>query len=171
MHRNTAAEIVIRRLNSYYDTPQLIEEELQTIRHAEEQRNKISLCSPRITGLPGGKGSHSDRTAQQAVSSTTQYYDEEIIACQKRIAALRSDRDWCTAALASLSRADRRLVELAYLGPKDPQARQDWIQRPTWYSIAADMGMSISQVTTRANRIIAALVDQLDQITMSFKNL
>ena len=171
MHRNTAAEIVIRRLNSYYDTPQLIEEELQTIRHAEEQRNKISLCSPQITGLPGGKGSHSDRTAQQAISSTAQYYDEEILACQKRIAALRSDQDWCTAALASLNRADRRLVELAYLGPKDPQARQDWIQRPTWYSIAADMGMSISQVTTRANRIIAALADQLDQITMSFKNL
>lgn len=171
MHRNASAELVIRRLNTYYDIPQLIEEELQTIRHAEEQRSQISLRSPTVNGLPGGKGQHSDRTASQALSSTTQYYDDEIIACQKRIAALRSDRDWCTAALASLSRADRRIVELAYLGPKDPKARLDWIQRPTWYSIAADMGMSISQVTTRANRIVAALADHLDQTTLSFKNL
>ena len=72
MHRNASAELVIRRLNTYYDIPQLIEEELQTIRHAEEQRSQISLRSPTVNGLPGGKGQHSDRTASQALSSTTQ---------------------------------------------------------------------------------------------------
>lgn len=168
MYKNTAAEIVVRRLNAYYDTPQLIEEELQTIRYAEEQRNKITLRSMQITGLPAGKGSHSDRTADQAVSSTAQYYDEEIIACQKRIAALRSDRDWCTAALASLSRVDRRLVELAYLGPKDPQEREKWLQRPTWYAIGLELGCSESHARTQGSRIIFRLSEHVDQIPMRF---
>lgn len=166
MHKSTAAELVIRRLNTYYDTPQLIEEELQTIRYAEEQRNLISLRSPKITGLPGGKGSHSDRTANEALSSTAKYYDDEIIACQKRIAALRSDRDWCTAALASLCRVDRRIIELAHLGPRDPKARASWMQRPTWYTIAADLGMSISQVRTRESRAIDRMAALLDQTAL-----
>ena len=171
MHKNTAAEIVIRRLNTYYDTPQLIEEELQTIRHIEEQRNKISLRSVQITGLPGGKGSHSDRTADQALSSTTKYYDEEIIACQKRIAALQSDRDWCTAALASLSRVDRRLVELAYLGPKDPKEREKWLQRPTWYAIGSELRKSEEHVRIRAAKILMRFAENIDQIPIDISTL
>lgn len=166
MHKNTAAEIVIRRLNSYYDTPQLIEEELQTIRHAEEQRNKISLRSPTVNGLPGGKGTHSDRTASQALSSTAQYYDDEIIACKKRIAALRSDRDWCTAALASLNRADRKLVELAYLGPKEPERRKDWLTRPTWFAISTELKCSEERARIRGAKIILKLSESIDQIPM-----
>ena len=168
MHKDTAADIVIRRLNAYYDTPQLIEEELQTIRYAEEQRDKVSLRSVQITGLPGGKGSHSDRTADQALSSTAQYYDEEIAACFKRIAALRSDRDWCTAALASLSRADRRLVELAYLGPKDPREREKWLQRPTWYAIGLELGCSEAHARIQGTKIIFRLAERIDQISMQF---
>ena len=165
MQKNPAAEEVIRRLNAYYDAESAIEEELRTIEHAQEQRNRVSLRSPSLSGLPGGKGRHSDQTADLATSPTAHMYDEDIKAAWARIAKLRADRNWVTAALATLSRLDRRIMELAYLGPKEPERRKDWLTRPTWYSVASDVGMSVSQVTTRANRIIAELAGRIDQIT------
>lgn len=165
MQKNPAAEEVIRRLNAYYDAESAIEEELRTIEHAQEQRNRVSLRSPSLSGMPGGKGGHSDQTADLATSPTAHMYDEDIKAAWARIAKLRADRNWTTAALATLSRLDRRIMELAYLGPKEPERRKDWLTRPTWYSVASDVGMSVSQVTTRANRIIAELASRIDQIT------
>ena len=165
MQKNPAAEEVIRRLNAYYDAESAIDEELRTIEHAQEQRNRVSLRSPSLSGLPGGKGRHSDQTADLATSPTAHMYDEDIKAAWARIAKLRADRNWVTAALATLSRLDRRIMELAYLGPKDPERRKGWLTRPTWYSVASDVGMSVSQVTTRANRIIAELASRIDQIT------
>lgn len=164
MQKNPAAEEVIRRLNAYYDTDSEIDEELRTIEHAQEQRNRVSLRSPSLSGLPGGKGRHSDQTADLATASPARMYDEDIKAAWARIAKLRADRNWTTAALATLSRLDRRIMELAYLGPKEPERRRDWLTRPTWYSVAADVGMSVSQVTTRASRIITDLAGRLDQI-------
>ena len=165
MQKNPAAEEVIRRLNDYYDADSAIEEELRTIEHAQAQRNRVSLRSPSLSGLPGGKGRHSDQTADLATLPTAHMYDEDIKAAWARIAKLRADRNWVTAALATLSRLDRRIMELAYLGPKEPERRKGWLTRPTWYSVASDVGMSVSQVTTRANRIIAELAGQIDQIT------
>ena len=165
MQKNPAAEEVIRRLNAYYDAESAIDEELRTIEHAQEQRNRTSLRSPSLSGLPGGKGRHSDQTADLATSPTAHMYDEDIKAAWARIAKLRADRNWVTAALATLSRLDRRIMELAYLGPREPERRKVWLPRPTWYSVASDVGMSVSQVTTRANRIIAELAGRIDQIT------
>ena len=164
MQKNPAAEEVIRRLNAYYDAESEIEEELRTIEHAQEQRNRISLRSPSLSGMPGGKGQHSDQTADLATAAPARMYDEDIKAAWARIAKLRADRNWTTAALATLSRLDRRIIELAYLGPKEPERRKDWLTRPTWYAVATDVGMSVSQVTTRASRIIADLAGRLDQI-------
>lgn len=167
MHANPATDEVIRRLNTYYDAQQRIDEELLTIRHAEQERSRVSLPSPQITGMPFSKGGISDRTANQALSLTVGYYDDEIRACEMRIAAIRAERDWCTAALASIkSRMDRRIIELAYLGPRNTAERERWIQRPTWYAIASKIGLSVSQVTTRASRIIAALAENIDQQTI-----
>lgn len=165
MQKNPAAEEVIRRLNAYYDIEQSVDEELRTIEHAQEQRDRVSLRSPSLSGLPGGKGRHSDQTADLATSPTAHMYDEDIKAAWARIAKLRADRNWVTAALATLSRLDRRIMELAYLGPREPERRKGWLTRPTWYSVASDVGMSVSQVTTRANRIIAELAGRIDQIT------
>ena len=167
MHKRTAADEVIRRLNTYYDANRLIDEELQTIRYAEEQRNKISLPSQQLTGLPGEKGQHGDPVGRAVTSSAAKYYDDEVATCFKRVATLRSDRDWCTAQLATLDRMEQRLIELAYLGPKDPKARRDWLQRPTWYSIAAELGISESYARIQSSRIILRFAEQLDQIPLS----
>lgn len=166
MQKNPAAEEVIRRLNAYYDAESEIEEELRTIEHAQEQRNRISLRSPSLSGLPGGKGRHSDQTADLATSSPARMYDEDIKAAWARIAKLRADRNWVTAALATLSRLDRRIIELAYLGPKDPERREDWLTRPTWYSVASSLGVSEAYARKQADRIIQRLGGMIDQITM-----
>lgn len=166
MQKNPAAEEVIRRLNAYYDAESEIEEELRTIEHAQEQRNRVSLRSPSLTGLPGGNGRHSDQTADLATSSPARMYDEDIKAAWARIAKLRADRNWVTAALATLSRLDRRIIELAYLGPKEPERREDWLTRPTWYTVASSLGISEAYARKQADRIIHRLAGMIDQVPM-----
>lgn len=169
MQKNPAAEEVIRRLNSYYDAESEIEEELRTIEHAQEQRNRVSLRSPSLSGLPGGKGQHSDQTADLATASLAHIYDEDIKAAWARIAKLRADRNWVTAALAALpSRLDRRIIELAYLGPKEPERRRDWLTRPTWYAVAKSLGVSEAHARKQADRVIQQLAGMIDQVTMDF---
>ena len=169
MQKNPAAEEVIRRLNAYYDAESEIEEELRTIEHAQEQRSRISLRSPSLTGLPGGKGQHSDQTADLATSSPARMYDEDIKAAWARIAKLRADRNWVTAALAALpSRLDRRIIELAYLGPKEPERRRDWLTRPTWYAVAKSLGVSEAHARKQADRVIQQLAGMIDQVTIDF---
>ena len=168
MQKNPAAEEVIRRLNAYYDAETTIDEELRTIEHAQEQRNRVSLRSPSLSGLPGGKGRHSDQTADLATSPTAHMYDEDIKAAWARIAKLRADRNWVTAALATLSRLDRRIMELAYLGPKEPERRKGWLTRPTWYSVARSLGVSEAHARKQADRVIQQLAGMIDQVTMDF---
>lgn len=166
MQKSPAAEEVIRRLNAYYDAESEIEEELRTIEHAQEQRNRVSLRSPSLSGLPGGKGWHSDQTADLATLPTAHMYDEDIKAAWARIAKLRADRNWVTAALATLSRLDRRIMELAYLGPKEPERRKGWLIRPTWYSVARSLGVSEAHARRQADRVIQQLAGMIDQVTM-----
>ena len=166
MQKNPAAEEVIRRLNAYYDAESAIEEELRTIEHAQEQRNRVSLRSPSLSGLPGGKGGYSDQTADLATSPTAHMYDEDIKAAWARIAKLRADRNWVTAALATLSRLDRRIMELAYLGPKEPERRKGWLTRPTWYSVSRSLGVSEAHARKQADRVIQQLAGMIDQVTM-----
>lgn len=61
MQKNPAAEEVIRRLNAYYDAEKAIDEELRTIEHAQEQRDRVSLRSPSLSGLPAVKGGTATR--------------------------------------------------------------------------------------------------------------
>ena len=166
MQKNPAAEEVIRRLNAYYDAESAIDEELRTIEHAQEQRNRTSLRSPSLSGLPGGKGRHSDQTADLATSPTAHMYDEDIKSAWARIAKLRADRNWVTAALATLSRLDRRIMELAYLGPREMERRKGWLTRPTWYSVASSLGISEAHARKQADRVIQQLAGMIDQVTM-----
>ena len=55
-------EQIKRLLQRYYDIPQMIDEELATIRHCQEERGKFSLQSPNLSGMPTGKGSTSDQS-------------------------------------------------------------------------------------------------------------
>ncbi|MCI2161571.1 MAG: hypothetical protein LKK39_06605 [Oscillospiraceae bacterium] len=127
-------------LQKYYDIPQMIDEELATIRHCQEERGKFSLSSPILSGLPTGKGSTSDQTANAAMRDNTVYFDRQIESCQKRISRLQEQQDWCRVALGTLGLTERRILELTYLGPKDPTLRKEWDgRRPAWKQIAADM--------------------------------
>lgn len=47
---------VKKLLKIYYDIPAMIAEKWATIRHCEAEKNKITLPSVNLTGLPGGKG-------------------------------------------------------------------------------------------------------------------
>lgn len=127
-------------LNGFYDLP----EQLAQL-HAELERLHDAL-----------------QTA--SASAVIDYYREEIAMKKQQLERLQHTQHAIEAALFDLSRADRRLVELAYLGPKDPKARLDWLQRPTWYSIAREVGLSESHTRTRAARILKGIAAALDNL-------
>jgi hypothetical protein len=47
------AKEVKELLKIYYDIPQMIAEEFAAIRHCEEEKNKITVQSVKLSGMPG----------------------------------------------------------------------------------------------------------------------
>lgn len=137
---------VIQLLKIYYDIPQMIDEEFAVIRHCEAEKNKITLPSVNLTGLPGGKDLPGDRTASMALADPRRYYDDEIKACSRRIAELRDTKNWMGVALGKLDPTDRHILELRYMG--DPRDRK-YRRRPTWKEIAGKVEMSDGRVRER----------------------
>lgn len=143
------ADEVKNLLKIYYDIPQMIDEEFAVIRHCEAEKNRIALPSVNLSGMPGGKGLPGDRTASMAMANQARYYDDEIKACSRRIAELREKRDWLRTALDTLDRIDRQILELAYIGPSDPERRRGWRPQP-WRQIAQKMNYSRNGVKRKA---------------------
>ena len=158
---------VKKLLGIYYDIPEMIDEEIGTIRHCQEQKGKISLPPVNLSGMPIGKGLPSDRTAALALGDQVKLFDREIAGCYRRIAALRERQSWCTAALCHLDRTDRRILELAYMGPKDPKQRVRWNRKPLWKEIASSVEYSESQTRSRAVCALSQLAALSDQQVIS----
>lgn len=149
-------------LKIYYDIPQMIDEEFATIRHCEEMKNTINLPSVNLSGLPGGKGLPGDRTANMVLMDQAKYYDDEIINCYRRIAALREKRNWLGLALGRLDKTDRYILELRYMG--SPQNRK-YRRRPTWKEIADKTELSEGRVRERVRVALLQLMIIAQQIT------
>lgn len=146
-------------LRRYYDLPERIHQELELLHDLEQERRTVSISSPTLSGIPTGKGMPGDPTGRAAEKGDDPQVVCEMDACRKRIAQYREERAWCNIALATLGRAERRILELAYLGPKDPQKRKSWIRRPYWKEIASDVGYSESQTYAIARQAISYLSD------------
>lgn len=76
---------------------------------------------------------------------------EIVESCKQRISQYARNLSRCRAALEKLHPIDQRILELAYMGPRDP--RKDWFRRPPWKEIAAAVGYCES--TTRAHEHVA----------------
>ena len=148
-------------LRKYHDIPQLIEEELATIRHCESQKNLISLPSVNLSGIPTGSGRPSDQTAGLALSDTAREYEREIKACYARIAQLRRQKDLVKQWLDSLDSTDQTILTMKYIGPSERAKRLKW--RPaTWAEIAKKVSYSRSQVFRRV-KVILHLISEKDE--------
>lgn len=147
-------------LKIYYDIPQMIDQEFAAIRHCEEQKNQINLPSVNLSGLPGGKGVPGDRTANMALADPARYYEDEIMNCYRRIAALREKRNWLGLALGQLDQTDRYILELKYMG--DPKNRK-YNRPPTWKEISQKVNYSDSRVKQRVRIALLQLIMMADQ--------
>lgn len=143
-------EQIKKLLSDYHDLPRRIDEEYAAAQHCYEQMEMISLPSVNLSGMPGGKGIPGNRTADEALGDNSGYFEREGRRCFSRAAELKALYNWCTVALDSLDRIDRRILELAYIGPKDAKERRRWSRRPPWKTIAAEVDYSESQVRARA---------------------
>ncbi len=155
------AEEVKELLKIYNDIPQMIAEEFATIRNCENEKNKITLPSVNLSGLPGGKGVPGDRTANTALTDQARYYEEEINNCYRRIAELREQKNWLSVALNQLDQTDRYILELAFMG--DPKKRRRAYRRPPWKEIADKVDYSESQTRARATAAMFLLSDLSSQ--------
>jgi hypothetical protein len=151
------AEEVKGLLKIYNDIPQMIAEEFATIRNCENEKNKITLPSVNLSGMPGDKGVPGDRTASTALTDQSRYYDEEINNCYRRITALREHKNWLSVALITLDQTDRYILELAYMG--DPKKCRRAYRRPPWKEIAGKVDYSESQTRARATAGLFLLSD------------
>lgn len=157
-------------LQKYYDLPAMIAEEQELLEELKKEEGAVSVASPSLAGLPQPKGSTSDPVAR-AAEHEDKRLEHEIDACRRRIAHYREERAFCTVALATLGRAQRRILELAYLGPKDPQKRRTWVRRPYWKEIAAEVGYSESQTYTIARQALQDLSDLSPQEVFEWESL
>lgn len=143
----------IRQLKSYYDIPQLITEEMLTIRNCEEQMSAVVLSSAPISGMPSGHGKPSDMTANMALANTTVEFDKEIRLCSQRIAYYRDLQSRIRNFINQLDPIDLKIITLKFLGPSDPRKRQRW-RTPNWDVIAKQLDYSESHVRHRVKAII-----------------
>lgn len=160
-------------LKEYYDIPQMIRNELDEIRALCEEQESICAPSLNLTGMPGGKGGHGDPTEKLALTRALMSYEKAVNECHARIAVLRERKNWLYVALEMLDRTDRRILELAYMGPRDPRKRAAWSRRPPWKAIAAEVGYSESATYDRARAAKQLLADLSAQTVlpgMSVKN-
>lgn len=155
------ADEVKKLLKIYYDIPQMIAEEWATIRNCEAEKNRVALPSVNLSGLPGGKGVSSDRTASMAIADQARYYEEEIKRGHKRIAELQDAKNWLGVALGKLDPTDRYILELRYMG--DPRNRK-YRRRPTWKEIADKAELSERQTRERVRTALLQLTMKSDQI-------
>lgn len=159
------ADEVKELLKIYYDIPQMIADEFATIRNCENEKNKITLPPVNLSGMPGGKGTPGDRTANTALSNQTKYYNDEIKRCSVRIAELKENKNWIGIALNRLDKTDRYILELAFMGDPDQRKRRRTYRRPPWKEIADKVDYSESQTRERVRVALLQLTMLSDQIT------
>ncbi len=149
-------------LKIYYDIPQMIAEEWATIRNCEAEKDKITLPSVNLTGLPGGIGVPGDRTASMALKDYHKYYYDEMMQCEKRIADLKEKQNWLGVALGKLDPTDRYILELQYMGSQKDRRHPG--REPTWKEIADKVNYSESRVKQVAGASLLRLAMTSDQI-------
>lgn len=145
-------------LRKYHDIPVMIEQLNKNIHSLQDDDIFTALHSPVISGMPSGKGTHSDPTAINGINRAQlgNAYTKRLVKERKQ---LIEQRNWMAVSLTYLDRVDRRILELAYMGPEDPQERMKWNRRAPWKIIAQEIDYSESQTFERARVAIKTLSD------------
>lgn len=154
-------------LRDYYDIPAFIADRKKMI--AELQALGAStLQSPILTGMPKtGQGVHNDPTIKAVLASDTTANEKAIKGHLQAINAMLEKRSWLCAALATLDRTDRKLLEMLYMGPEEPKEREQFKRRPPWKEIAYELGYSESRLFARGKECIKKLSDLSSQTALT----
>ena len=141
-----------RLLEEYYDLPQKSQEEETLLLLLEDGTDDVCPAPPNLSGMPSGKGTTGDPTANAVIKCF-----DEAEACKNRISDYKQQFSWCRIALNTLGRAERKVLELRYMGPKDSKARAKWVRNPTWEWVAAESSYSTSEARYIARNCIQYL--------------
>lgn len=162
-------EEAIQVLRIYNDIPQMIAEEFAVIRNCEAQREKIGVpAAPPPRALSGAAtvpaGQHSDRTADFALQGRLGLFEAEIRDRLSRIDELRRQREWARTFLAEIgqNRKDWYILELAYIGPTDPERRRGW-RGKSWNEISAEMQISSRTARRRAYKLLDQMMKEKEE--------
>jgi hypothetical protein len=92
--------------------------------------------------------------------------NSEIQIYQKRIEELRKTRGWVYEALNMLDRTDRKILELAYVGPSDPRQRRGW-RALKWKAIADEVNYSENWTSARAMHALSCISERMEKAKLS----
>lgn len=150
---------VIHVLNGYYDISGKIIDLAETIKNCRDEESIICPPTSRITEMPKQKRS-TDFVADAGTGKIKERYEQEIAEYSGEIDKLDKQRQIIKGALSQLTGVERKIVEIAYLGPRNLQERMSWHREP-WKVIGDKVGYCESQICDIAARAVNKVDDYI----------
>lgn len=148
---------VIHVLNGYYDISSKIIDFAETIKNCRAEESVICPPTSKIVDTPKQKR-NTDFVADAGTGKIKERYEQEIAEYSGEIDKLDKQRQLIKGALGQLTLIERKIVEIAYLGPRNLQERMSWHGEP-WKVIGDKVGYSESH----AHYIAARALNKIDE--------
>lgn len=152
---------IIPMLNGYYDISGKIIDLAETIKNCRAEESVICPPTSKIAAAPKQKR-NTDFVAYAGTGEIKERYEQEIAEYSSEIDKLDKQRQLIKGALGQLELTEKKIVEIAYLGPRNLQERISW-RREQWKVIGNRVGYSESNtygIAARALRKIDAYIKQ-----------
>lgn len=149
-YRITAKPETISALKGYYDISTKIIDCAETIKNLKMEESIICPPASKISEMPKQKR-NTDFVADAGTGEVRKKYEREIAEYRSEIDKLDNHRRLIKAALNQLTPQERKVIEVAYLGPRNLQERMRWHGEP-WKVVADKVGYGESR-----SRDIAAI--------------
>ena len=143
---------IIPTLNGYYDISGKIIDLAETIKNCRAEESVICPPTSRIEETPKQKKS-TDFVADAGTGKIKERYEQEIAEYSGEIDKLDKQRRLIKGALGQLALTEKRIIEIAYLGPRNLQERMSWRREP-WKTIGNKLGYSEDYVRKTAKIVL-----------------
>ena len=160
-YRITAKRETISALKGYYDISTKIIDCAETIKNLKMEESIICPPASKIAEMPTQK-KNTDFVADAGTGEVREKYEREIAEYRSEIDKLDNHRRLIKTALNRLTQKERKVIEVAYLGPRNLQERMRWRGEP-WKVVGDKVGYSESQAHDIAAKALSKVEEYISQ--------
>lgn len=160
-YRITAKRETVSALKGYYDISAKIIDCAETIKNLKTEESIICPPASKIAEMPKQKR-NTDFVADAGTGEVRERYEREIAEYRGEIDKLDNRRRLIKAALNCLTQKERKVIEVAYLGPRNLQERMRWRGEP-WKVVGDKIGYSESQAHDIAAKALSKFEEYIKQ--------